>query len=651
MNFVQSFKMAFKSLSVNKVRTFLTILGVVIGVFAVALLTTVTDRATGEVIGQLKKESQTVVLSLSDNAGMTETEFKNRIINNLNEDIGEFSYATIISGTKNIAYKNSDGNFVQKMVEPLELTDELKEQEYQRIYNNPVDIETSYSQVFPNFFEVRNMSIVGEALTEKDTDKVVVTRAFIDAFFGADVLSEDALGKEIRIGGAYRTIELKLTDINDAEKQEVYNKVVARLSEIFGSGWAKTYSANLFEESETAGKVNLVLSLPEISAIETEQMVGENGLLNMLAVVSKYDYTVILGENAETIVFEVFAEESEFTTINNMIIMPTMVQKDGVPTASLSFVSDESEYISTEGKWVLKYSVIEKELFAQNFFKSGTNTMLISSAFNMATRLEYGVGAELVNKNGQGGVTYSIKGVIEEESNLMGAEMDSELITDSTLKEILDRMSAGSVYALRTDETAGLLSDVNGKLNPINAVYFRFADENDVEEGAGYINSALMSDMRTSLKYSFGDFMIISMSSVAEIVDTGMDILTILLTVIAGISVVVGGVGIMNIMIVVVSERTREIGIRKAIGARRSSILMQFLNEAVIITVCGGIVGLVLAQLAGLLIGHIMGIAMWIPLWVVGMSLGFCVVIGVIFGMYPAIKASKMHPIDALRHE
>ena len=78
---------------------------------------------------------------------------------------------------------------------------------------------------------------------------------------------------------------------------------------------------------------------------------------------------------------------------------------------------------------------------------------------------------------------------------------------------------------------------------------------------------------------------------------------------------------------------------------------MQFLNEAVIITVCGGIVGLVLAQLAGLLIGHIMGIAMWIPLWVVGMSLGFCVVIGITFGMYPAIKASKMHPIDALRHE
>lgn len=124
-----------------------------------------------------------------------------------------------------------------------------------------------------------------------------------------------------------------------------------------------------------------------------------------------------------------------------------------------------------------------------------------------------------------------------------------------------------------------------------------------------------------------------------------------MLTVISIISLLVGGIGIMNIMLVAVTERTREIGIRKAIGAKRSSILVQFLVEALFLSLLGGAIGLVLSAIGSLIISSVMGVTIMMPFWVIAMSLGFCTAIGLIFGMFPAVKASRMQPIDALRRE
>ena len=123
---------------------------------------------------------------------------------------------------------------------------------------------------------------------------------------------------------------------------------------------------------------------------------------------------------------------------------------------------------------------------------------------------------------------------------------------------------------------------------------------------------------------------------------------------IVGISLVVGGVGIMNIMLVSVSERTREIGLRKAVGARASAILLQFLVEAVMLCLIGGLIGLLLGQLATSGIAAIPKAKLeraYIPTWAVGLSFGFSALVGVVFGMFPAIKAARLDPIEALRHE
>jgi putative ABC transport system permease protein len=120
---------------------------------------------------------------------------------------------------------------------------------------------------------------------------------------------------------------------------------------------------------------------------------------------------------------------------------------------------------------------------------------------------------------------------------------------------------------------------------------------------------------------------------------------------IAGISLLVAGIGIMNIMLVSVMERTREIGTRKAVGARRRDILIQFLIEAVILSEFGAIVGILVGALTALLMSPVLDMQAGIPGWAVAAALGYCSAIGIFFGLYPANKASKLDPIDALRYE
>lgn len=147
------------------------------------------------------------------------------------------------------------------------------------------------------------------------------------------------------------------------------------------------------------------------------------------------------------------------------------------------------------------------------------------------------------------------------------------------------------------------------------------------------------------------DFAVADMQQIAATQTATTSILTVLLGAVAGVSLMVGGIGIMNIMLVSVTERTREIGIRLAIGAQESQVLMQFLVEAVVLSLIGGIVGVVL----GLSLAALASMAMKIPFifdpQIVVVAFGFSAMVGVVFGYFPARRAAQMNPIDALRHE
>ncbi len=147
------------------------------------------------------------------------------------------------------------------------------------------------------------------------------------------------------------------------------------------------------------------------------------------------------------------------------------------------------------------------------------------------------------------------------------------------------------------------------------------------------------------------DFDIRSQKELSEMLSSTSDMLTVLLACIAGISLLVGGIGIMNIMYVSVTERTREIGLRMSLGARGIDILSQFLIEAVIISVTGGIIGVILGILASWSVNIIMHWPVSVQVYSMVLSFVVCTVTGVFFGWYPAKKAASLDPIEALRYE
>ena len=147
------------------------------------------------------------------------------------------------------------------------------------------------------------------------------------------------------------------------------------------------------------------------------------------------------------------------------------------------------------------------------------------------------------------------------------------------------------------------------------------------------------------------DFTIRSQQELSTMLNTRTDLMTTLLACIAGISLVVGGIGIMNIMYVSVTERTREIGLRMSVGARGIDILSQFLIEAILISITGGIIGILIGIGASFAVKNIAHWPIYIQSWSVLLSFAVCTITGVFFGWYPAQKASNLDPIDAIRYE
>ncbi|HEY4561534.1 MAG TPA: ABC transporter permease [Thermoanaerobaculia bacterium] len=149
------------------------------------------------------------------------------------------------------------------------------------------------------------------------------------------------------------------------------------------------------------------------------------------------------------------------------------------------------------------------------------------------------------------------------------------------------------------------------------------------------------------------DFEIQTQDEILKTVNTVLGSVTAVVGGVVGIALLVGGIGIMNIMLVSVTERTREIGVRKAVGARRQDVLIQFLIEAITLSLLGGGIGLALGYGLGALVAKLIpGFPpAHVPLWAVGLAIGFSAGVGIFFGIYPAAKASRLDPIEALRYE
>ena len=218
------------------------------------------------------------------------------------------------------------------------------------------------------------------------------------------------------------------------------------------------------------------------------------------------------------------------------------------------------------------------------------------------------------------GKTFTIVGLLAESGSDSTGSLDSRILIPLTVAERV------------ADSTA------------ITTCYVKAASANDVDMAQAVTEYKMLLLTRDE-----DTFEVYNMSELLDTLDSVMSTLSLMLGGIAAISLLVGGIGIMNIMLVSVAERTREIGIRKAIGARRSHIMMQFLIEACVLSILGGLLGLGLSALGLQIFAMVTDMTIAMEWRAAIAALVFCMVIGVVFGSYPAAKASKMTPIDALQ--
>jgi len=225
------------------------------------------------------------------------------------------------------------------------------------------------------------------------------------------------------------------------------------------------------------------------------------------------------------------------------------------------------------------------------------------------------------------GKSFRVIGVLEQ-NDASGMSNPNEAIyipLDTMMKTVIGQNYLGSIAVLAVDSEA-----VDGVVENVDS---------------------LLMDRHEILDEDLKDFTIMNFQEMISTISNVTGILTTLLSAIAAISLLVGGIGIMNIMLVTVTERTKEIGLLKSIGAKNNHILTQFLLEAVVLTVTGGLIGVAIGTGASFIIAKVVDIPFIVKISSIAMAVGVSSLVGVVFGYYPARSAAKLNPIDALRYE
>ena len=228
----------------------------------------------------------------------------------------------------------------------------------------------------------------------------------------------------------------------------------------------------------------------------------------------------------------------------------------------------------------------------------------------------------------------------------------------------LRNISCEVIGLLRSKGQGGIGQDQDDVVvMPINTVQRRLTGNQNVgtllvsmddgadAEGVKADLTRLLRERRKLAESDENNFNVLDTQQLAETLSSTTQVMTTLLGAVAAVSLLVGGIGIMNIMLVSVTERTREIGIRLAIGALGHEVLLQFLIEAVVLAALGGLVGIVVATAASIALTGVMGVPYLFDVGINLLSFGFAAVIGVVFGYFPARRAARLDPIAALRHE
>lgn len=336
----------------------------------------------------------------------------------------------------------------------------------------------------------------------------------------------------------------------------------------------------------------------------------------------------IEGMGADLVTAVWFSPTETYVTVDDLdeLVESDNIKAVAATTSGESTIKAGTEVVNTSVTGVTSnYSELQEQELQRGRFLSdleidlNTNSVVIDYDTAMDLfKTDYCVGASISID----GTEFEIVGVLKSSENSMGAGNDRVInIPISTAQRMYKNTELSNII---------------------------------VQAESAEIVDAAAQDLKVYSKRIVKDsdyFMVYSNQEFLDILDEVTGIMSAVLGGIASISLLVGGIGIMNIMLVSVTERTREIGVRKAIGAKKMDILIQFVIEAVVLCIMGGLLGLLLGYIGVSIAGPLMDMTIKISASTIALALGFSVAVGLVFGIYPANKASNLRPIEALRYE